>query len=268
VGQPSDEARRILREGAEQVPAEVREDWERYVARTVLDMWGRPVLDVRARSLVTVAALATRGSATELRRQIRVARANGLDRLELCEVMFQVAGYGGLGTGFEGLVALREVFDEESDPGPPAEDLPPGIPGDDRFARSREAFGQIVPRYAEAIHARIGPYDETVPAAERPPFDPAGSEWTAWIHATSFGDLWTRPNLSLADRELVTSTVIIVLGRDYELRPHLEAALLLGLSRQAVAEAIGQIALYQGFPSAVSAMLLFQELLRELDAEA
>jgi 4-carboxymuconolactone decarboxylase len=261
MAQTTDAVRQLLLASADEVPDEIRDQWARHAEQTVVDMWERPALSPRYRSIVTVAALVTRNCPTELRHQIRVALQHGLSRIELCEVMVQVSGYGGLGAGLEGMRALREVFAEDPSLGDAPTDLPEGIPGDTRWERSRESFGAIAPDLVELLFSHISPYEAGVPADERPPFEPDGAEWTSWIQGVSFGDFWPRGNLTLAERELVTSAVIIVLGRHRELESHLKATLHLGLSRQEVAEAIMQLGIYLGFPTAVEAMLQFQRVL-------
>jgi 4-carboxymuconolactone decarboxylase len=258
--------RQLLLASIDEVPAEIRDAWERHAADSVIDVWERPALSPRYRSIVTVAALATRACPTELRHQVRVALRHGLSRVELCEVALQVTGYGGLGVGLEAMRALREVFDEDPDLGAAPDDLPPGLPGADRWERSRASFGAIAPDLLDLLFDHIGPYEAGVPADERKPFDPEGAEWTSWIQGVSFGEFWPRGNLTLAERELVTSAVIIVLGRHRELESHLKAALLLGLSRQEMAEAIVHLGVYLGFPTAVEAMLQFQRVLTGTDS--
>jgi len=266
VRDAADGARDALLASIDQVPTEIRDIWERYLTQAVSDIWARPALSPRNRSIVTVAALATRGSDAELRHQILVALQHGLRRVELCEVMLQVTGYGGLGSGLDGMIALREVFDANPTLGTDPGELEPPMPGATRWERSKASFTAVVPDIAEMMFDHIGPYEADTPAADRPPFDPNGSEWTAWIQGVSFGEFWPRGILTLAERELVTSSVIIVLGRYRELESHLKAAMLLGLSRQEMAEVIMQLAVYQGFPSAVEAMLQFQKALNGKDA--
>jgi 4-carboxymuconolactone decarboxylase len=261
MGTTPEAVRQLLLASADEVPAEIRDQWLRHVDETVLDVWERPTLSPRYRSIVTVAALATRNSSSELCHQVRVALRHGLSRVELCEVMLQVTGYGGLGVGLDGMRALKEVFDENPALGAPPQDLAPAIEGDSRWERSQASFGAIAPDLVELLFDHISPYEVDIPAGERTPFDPEGSEWTSWIQGVSFGDFWSRGNITLVERELVTTAVIIALGRHRELESHLKAALLLGLSRQEVAEAIVHLGLYLGFPTAVEAMLQFQRVL-------
>ncbi|GAA3282656.1 4-carboxymuconolactone decarboxylase [Dactylosporangium vinaceum] len=60
------------------------------------DIWGRPGLDRRSRSLVTLTALVALGHHEELAMHVRAARANGLSDDEIAEVLLQTAIYCGV----------------------------------------------------------------------------------------------------------------------------------------------------------------------------
>lgn len=59
------------------------------------DVWERPELSPRDRSLVTVAALIANGNTEQLGFHLRKARDNGLSREELVEVITHLAFYSG-----------------------------------------------------------------------------------------------------------------------------------------------------------------------------
>ena len=63
----------LLLESLELVPLEIRADWEEYITRVVADVWERPALDDRQRSIITVAALSTLRSPAQLRIEARHA---------------------------------------------------------------------------------------------------------------------------------------------------------------------------------------------------
>ena len=96
-------------------------DLAKYIIETVYgDIYQRPTLDARTRQIVTVAALATLGTAgPQLRTHIGGARRCGASREELVEVMMQLLPYVGLAAAINGVIACREVFvaeDQESKP--------------------------------------------------------------------------------------------------------------------------------------------------------
>jgi 4-carboxymuconolactone decarboxylase len=83
-----------------------------------------------------------------------------------------------------------------------------------------------------------------------------------------FGDLWSRPGLSLEERELVTTSVLVALGREHEQRLHFRAARNLGLSRAKLEEVVMHVAHYAGWPAAVTAFGVLDEVWKAMDAEA
>jgi 4-carboxymuconolactone decarboxylase len=77
----------------------------------------------------------------------------------------------------------------------------------------------------------------------------------------AFGDIYTRPGLSLRDRELVTVAMLAAMGaREPQLDVHLRAARNVGISEDELAEVIIQTVPYAGFPTAINAMRRLQAL--------
>lgn len=83
-----------------------------------------------------------------------------------------------------------------------------------------------------------------------------------------FGNLWSRPGLTLEEREIVTSSVLIALGREHEQKLHFRAARNLGISRAKLEEIVMHVAHYAGWPAAVTAYGVLDEVWKAMDAEA
>jgi 4-carboxymuconolactone decarboxylase len=77
-----------------------------------------------------------------------------------------------------------------------------------------------------------------------------------------FGDVWARPGLSRRDRSLVTVSALIAMNRPDQLRSHLALARDNGVTRDELIEAITHLAFYAGWPSAVMAVGVAREVLR------
>jgi 3-oxoadipate enol-lactonase/4-carboxymuconolactone decarboxylase len=60
------------------------------------EIWSRPGLDRRSRSIVTLTALVARGHHSELGAHLLAARRNGLTDAEIVEVLLQTAIYCGV----------------------------------------------------------------------------------------------------------------------------------------------------------------------------
>ncbi|GAA4666750.1 MULTISPECIES: carboxymuconolactone decarboxylase family protein [Amycolatopsis] len=77
------------------------------------DIWQRPELDVRTRSMITLAMLVALGRAHEIRIHLRGALANGVTPEEIREIMLHSTIYCGLPAGVDGILAAGEVFAEQ-----------------------------------------------------------------------------------------------------------------------------------------------------------
>jgi 4-carboxymuconolactone decarboxylase len=104
LGQTADQVEQSLGDVAPQLAT--------YVLETIYgDIYQNPVLDSRTRQIVTVAALATLGSAApQLRTHIGGALRCGVTREELVEIMMQLVPYVGVAAAINGVAACREVF--------------------------------------------------------------------------------------------------------------------------------------------------------------
>ena len=78
------------------------------------DVWERPILSPRERSIVVVSALTAQYRGDQLKRHIRRALRNGLTKEELGEVWLQLAFYSGWPTVANAMQMAREVFAEQS----------------------------------------------------------------------------------------------------------------------------------------------------------
>lgn len=77
------------------------------------DIWERPELAPRDRSLITVAALIAGGNTAQLPNHLRRARENGLSETELKEVIIHLAFYAGWPKAMSAIAVARQVFEGE-----------------------------------------------------------------------------------------------------------------------------------------------------------
>jgi 4-carboxymuconolactone decarboxylase len=75
------------------------------------DIWERPGLSKRDRSLVTVAALIALNRPDQLRSHLRIASENGLTQEELVETITHLAFYAGWPSAVTAVGVAREVFE-------------------------------------------------------------------------------------------------------------------------------------------------------------
>ncbi|MEJ8474213.1 carboxymuconolactone decarboxylase family protein [Roseibium algae] len=90
------------------------------MAETISDVaygefYGRPGLDLKTRYVATIAALTAQGGQTRPQLKINIAagRKAGLSQIEVAEVIWQMALYGGMPAAINALNAALEVFEEE-----------------------------------------------------------------------------------------------------------------------------------------------------------
>lgn len=76
------------------------------------EIWTRPGLDRRARSLVVMGILIMRGAWQELRNHFRIALRNGLTPRELEEVVIQSLPYAGFPAASPAMSELAQVLRE------------------------------------------------------------------------------------------------------------------------------------------------------------
>jgi 4-carboxymuconolactone decarboxylase len=86
-------------------------DFERYVMGFLGgEVWSRPNLDLRTRSLCSIAVLASLGRTNALELNVRMAIQNGATREEIIETFFQVAIYAGFAAAWDGLTKADSVL--------------------------------------------------------------------------------------------------------------------------------------------------------------
>lgn len=84
---------------------------EHITAKAWGDVWQRPGLDLKTRSLITVAMLTAMGKQNELRGHLRGALNNGATPQELQEVLLHAAIYCGVPTAVEAFRTAAEVVE-------------------------------------------------------------------------------------------------------------------------------------------------------------
>jgi 4-carboxymuconolactone decarboxylase len=85
-----------------------------------------------------------------------------------------------------------------------------------------------------------------------------------------FGDVWRRAELSPRDRSLVTISVLIATGKPGQLAGHLGRALDNGVQPREASALLAHLAIYCGWPSAVSALDVYEQVYtaRKVDTAA
>jgi 4-carboxymuconolactone decarboxylase len=88
-----------------------------------------------------------------------------------------------------------------------------------------------------------------------------------FITRYAWGEIWSRPGLSRAERSIVTLTVLAALQHEAELAMHVKAALRNGLTPGQIQEVLLQVALYAGVPAGNRAFAVARRALAEAGRE-
>jgi 4-carboxymuconolactone decarboxylase len=80
----------------------------------------------------------------------------------------------------------------------------------------------------------------------------------------AWGEIWSRPGLSRAERSMITLTALAALRQEEELAMHVRAAVRNGLTAEQITEVLLQVAVYAGVPAANRAFAIAQDVLAGL----
>ena len=76
------------------------------------DVWNRPGIDHKTRSIINLAMISALNRTEELRAHVRGAINNGVSKEEISEIFLQVAVYCGMPAGLTSFKTAKEVFKE------------------------------------------------------------------------------------------------------------------------------------------------------------
>ncbi len=86
-------------------------------------------------------------------------------------------------------------------------------------------------------------------------------DFATYVFEFPFGDIYSRPGLSLRDREIATIAALAAMGTAQpQLKVHIEAGLNVGLTQSEITEILMQMAVYAGFPSALNGLFAAKEV--------
>jgi 4-carboxymuconolactone decarboxylase len=209
---------------------------EKYAKGPLADLWKRPELEARDRSIVTVAALIARNQTIEMPHYFNLALDNGVKPRELSEIITHLAFYSGWANAMSAVALAKDIFAERKIG---AEQLsaasPALLPLDDdaeakRASNVEQLFGKIAPGLVQNTTEVL------------------------------FRDLWLRRDLAPRDRSLVTVSALIATGQVAQITYHLNRAMDSGLTQRQAGEVITHLAFYAGWPNAFSALPVVKDV--------
>jgi len=209
---------------------------EKYAQGPLADLWKRPGLTPRDRSIVTISALIARNQTIEMPRYFNLALDNGVKPREISEIITHLAFYSGWANAMSAVAVAKDVFADRkigADQLPPASPAPLSLDKDaeaKRAATVEKQFGNVAPGVVQ------------------------------YTTDVLFRDLWLRPDLAPRDRSLVTVSALIANGQVAQISYHLNRAMDNGLTQTQAAEVVTHLAFYAGWPNAFSALPIVKDV--------
>lgn len=203
---------------------------DKYAQGTLTELWKRPGLSPRDRSIVTLSALIARNQTLEMAWYMNRALDNGVKAREISEIVTHLAFYSGWENATSAVAVAKQVFAARQIG---ADQLPAASPSslplnkeaeDKRAASVAQQFGAVAPGVVQ------------------------------YTTDVLFRDLWLRPDLAPRDRSLATVSALIANGQAAQVSYHLNRAMDNGLTQTEAAEVLTHLAFYAGWPNVFSAL--------------
>jgi len=192
------------------------------------DVWRRPELSPRDRSLVTISILIATGKPAQLAGHLGRALDNGVLPSEASGLLAHLAVYCGWPSAVSALDVYQQVYTTRKVDTAALRAESPRLPAHASDAARAKAvtndFGTVAPKFVQLTNEVV------------------------------FDDLWRRPDLSLRDRSLVTIAALAAIGDDDQLDAYVRRGLDSGLTRSQITEAVTHLGFYAGWSKATKAM--------------
>ena len=192
------------------------------------DVWRRPELSPRDRSLVTISILIATGKPAQLAGHLGRALTNGVQPSEASGLLAHLAIYCGWPSAVSALEIYEQVYTARKVDTAGLRNVTSRLPalGSDaaRAKTVNDELGAVAPKFVQLTNDVV------------------------------FDDLWRRSDLSLRDRSLVTIAALAAMGDDDQLDIYLRRGVESGLTRNQITEALTHLGFYAGWPKATKAM--------------
>ena len=207
------------------------------------DVWTRPGLPRRERSLIVITFLATLNQLNQLRSHVQGGINHGLTRIEVEEVFVQLGGYAGFPRAIDAMTTAHEAIAELEG----VDALEPSPPAERKDDEQRRADARAV---------------NEILSQNQPPGGVGVSmgAFTGTAGRFAFGELWSRDQLTKRERSLVVCATLTAQDKPNELRFHLQGALNHGATIEELEELMITAIVYTGFPTAVEGFRALREI--------
>ena len=211
------------------------------------DIYCRPGTTLKEKEIAVVAGLTAMGNAApQLKVHINGALNVGVSTEELVEVIMQMSAYSGFPSAINGINTLKEVLQEKNIDFQPVPEKQEG----DRFARGAEWLSRLDENQVQLL-------EET--------FQDIAPDFTEFVVAFGYGDIYGRKNLNPKLRQIATIAALTCMGTAQpQLAFHIRAGINVGLTREEIIETIILMVVYAGFPAAINGINTAKEVFKTI----
>jgi 4-carboxymuconolactone decarboxylase len=194
------------------------------------DVWKRPELSPRDRSLVTLSVLIATGKPAQLVGHLGRALDNGVQPVEASGLLAHLAVY----CGWPAAVSALDVYDQ--------------------VYTARKVDTAALRAMSPRLPAAAAPVSSTRPMTDD--LVMVAPKFARLTNDVVFGKLWEGRDLAPRDRSLVTIAALAAMGDDAQLDPYLRRGLESGLTLDQITEALTHLGFYAGWTRATKALTM------------
>ncbi|EPR36360.1 Carboxymuconolactone decarboxylase [Desulfovibrio sp. X2] len=220
------------------------------------EILSRPGPDISDRQTATVAALMALGNApAQLAVHIRGSLNAGLSPRQIIEIIYVTMIFSGFASALNAITVAREAFREAGVELPlPREAVHAGTEEPTPADRHTKGLAVMKATSDRAGNAVIDALADIAPDMAR------------FIVDFSYGEIFSRTTLSPRKKEIAMIAATAARGTMApQLKVHIRAALVVGVSKEDIVEILLQMAVYAGFPAALNALAAAREAFAEAE---
>lgn len=218
--------------------------WKMHLEHLFGELWPRTQLPVRERIMVNITGLIFQKFSFGLGNSMRWAMNNGITRDEILEIILQVTHYAGWPVGIMAVEVAGKYLPE--------------------LDRSKEADKQVEELSNEEwIEKGYETLQTLWNQKEFPTFEDFFPDFWKMHAGHLFGEVWSRPGLSLRERLIVNLTCLIFHKYNWGMANCMRWALNNGISKEEILEVAMHVAHYGGWPCGINAMEVAKQVFEE-----
>ena len=212
-------------------------------------IWTRPGLDAKHKSMSTISALMALGQLPLLRRHIERSLNLGMTPEQVVEVFIQLTFYVGVPSVETAMRTTSAVFEARGINFVPKPTYDTSKTPDELFEMGKQSYAEHI---GESILYPVEDPDSVEMDVER------------LIDEYHWGAIYTHPNLDPVSRAICARSAMTVLGQyDRQIRRRIEGALKVGVTPQQIMEIFIPLILYGGYINSRTAMRVARSVFTE-----